>query len=123
MGIKEALEDLFGRKREVASSDEAPYDSFHGKNIKLENARQEWRKVMEERELKELTAALNDHRTEQRGKMWTDNGGMFKPSPNSKQGNNKSGMGATPLNVDSSGMLGRTSIVGGSAFREKRRII
>lgn len=75
--ITEALRNLFSSKRIVASPDEAPYDSMYGKNIKLENARAEFRKIKEQEELKFLQEEITRYKKTERTKMWTDNGGLF----------------------------------------------
>lgn len=75
--VTEALKGLFSSKRIVAEQDAAPYGSYTGRNIKLENAREEFRKIKEEEELKFLEQENEKHRKAQRSHFWTDNGGLF----------------------------------------------
>jgi hypothetical protein len=94
MGIKEILGKFAGTKseRSVAASDEAPYDSFFGKNVKLENARQEWRKIEEESELKDLNIRVAEAKKIKRQGLWLDSGGFFPGAKNAQEQENREGI-------------------------------
>ena len=84
MGVLNILKKVLpgNRKREVADEDSAPHDSLYGKNVKLENARREARKISEKLELERLQRYIKADREKQRAKRWTDHGGFIKQTPN-----------------------------------------
>ena len=73
-----------GAGRNVPEVDAAPQDGFYGRNVKLENARAEWRKIEERNELARLKAQIAADKKIERSKYWTDNGGLF-PGSNQQQ--------------------------------------
>lgn len=69
-----------GAGRAVPEVDAAPTDGFYGRNVRLENARSEWRKIEERNELARLKIQIAADKKIERSKFWTDNGGMFVPT-------------------------------------------